>query len=326
MSQLQTSQTKSPTLSMTLKGLFKILRPYNSLLAGMATVIGIVIAIGFGSVGDYALETVLAALATAFIAAGGYVINDYFDLPIDLINQPHRPLPSQEVTPKQAYVFAMTLFGLGLVTSVILAVVEQSSLVAKLVTPLLALVGVVFLYTYGTHFKRVGGVGNLIVTLLVMIPFIFGGIIINQFEQSLYPIIVGFSLILGREIVKDVEDVEGDRQGSAQEGESISTLPMLIGVRPTVRLGQGLLLLLVILSPLAFVSDLPIYHSWGLLIAITIVDILALVATFNLRGTEEELISRATLSKRLLKSAMGIGALGLLLASVTPFSQLEGLL
>ena len=88
-------------------GYLKISRPFNSFLAGLATFIGILIAIGFNSIPEYYLEIVLAMLVTSCIAAGGYVINDYFDYEIDKINQPHRALPSGQITNKEAYIFSM---------------------------------------------------------------------------------------------------------------------------------------------------------------------------------------------------------------------------
>ena len=89
------------------KGLFKICRPFNSSLAGLATFVGILISIGLAQVPQYAPEMLLAAVVTALIAAGGYVINDYFDIEIDRINQPRRPIPSNQVTLTQAFIFAM---------------------------------------------------------------------------------------------------------------------------------------------------------------------------------------------------------------------------
>ncbi|MHA2364908.1 MAG: UbiA family prenyltransferase [Candidatus Hodarchaeales archaeon] len=309
--------------SVTLKGFFKILRPYNSLLAGLATVIGILISIGIDQVESYALEIFLAALATALIAAGGYVINDYYDYEIDQINQPKRPLPSEEVSLRQAKIFAFFLFSIGFIVTVLIIFVLKGSILSKLLTPFLGLFGILCLYSYAAYFKRVGGLGNLIIVLLVDIPFVYGGVITGHFVHSVYPIIVGSCLMLGREIIKDIEDIEGDRNGSSQ----ISTLPMVIGINKAVRLSQGILLFLIICSPIAFlVAEMSIFHSWGLFICVFTVDILTFVAISNLRGKESEIITKATFSKRLLKSSMAVGVIGLLIASLTPFSQLTGLI
>lgn len=301
------------------KGFFFILRPFNSSLAGLATFVGIMIAIGYESIPKYFIEISLAMIVTTCIAGGGYVINDYFDLAIDKINQPQRPLPSGLISPKEAYYYSIILFSLGFIFSILLAIVEKAELLTKIITPMLALTGIVCLYSYALFFKRVGGIGNLIVTFLVNIPLIYGGIIINQFEQSLYPILVASTLMLAREIVKDVEDVKGDEKSS----KKISTLPMIIGVNKAAWISKGLLILFLICSPAAFLmTDIAIYQSWGLLIAISIADILVITSLINLRGNEENLIKNATFSKKLLKSGLAIGVFGLILASFTPFSQL----
>lgn len=307
-----------------LKGLFTLSRPFNSTLAGLATIIGILISIGLkpivDDVGTYLPQIILAALVTALIAAGGYVINDYFDVEIDRINQPQRAIPSNQVTLKQAYYYALSLFFVGFLLSFVLAFMEQASFVTSLLTPFLALLGILCLYFYAYYFKRTAGIGNLIITILVCIPLLYGGTITNQYSQTVFPILMASTLMFGREVIKDCEDVKGDKEGSNVGSKSITTLPMVIGVKKTAYLGKGLLLLFLLFSPTAFLT--PIFQSWALLICISIADVLVLYSIINLRGNDEELMKRATKTKRLLKTTMAIGVLGLLLASLTPFSQI----
>lgn len=305
------------------KGLFTLSRPFNSTLAGLATVIGILISIGFDAINQYILEMVLAAIVTALIAAGGYVINDYFDVEIDRINQPQRAIPSNQVSLKQAYAYAMFLFLAGFVLSFFIAFLQHTDIILALFTPFLALLGIICLYMYAYYFKRTAGLGNLIITILVCIPLLYGGTITNNYHQTLYPILVASTLMLGREIIKDVEDVEGDLQGSSAGDKNITTLPMVFGVRKTAWLGKSILILFLVFSPIAFLPPyIKIFQSWALFLCITIADILVFISIVNLHGSEEELMTRATKSKRLLKTTLAFGILGLLLASVTPFSQL----
>ena len=271
----------------SIHGYFVIFRPVNSILASLATFIGILIAIGFNSLSLYLSEIVLAMFVTFCIAAGGYTINDYFDFEIDKINQPERALPIGLIRPEQAYIFAMGLFSLGLILSIVLAIIEKADNIAKIVTPFLALLGIFFLYSYGLYFKRIGGVGNVIVTALVLIPFIFGGIIVNNFITALYPSILTTTIMLGREIIKDVEDIEGDTLGAQSK-----TLPVILGVKNTTLLGHFFLILFLLFSPTAFfMSEVSIYHSWGLLVAVCIVDALILYILLTFRGSEKELRS-----------------------------------
>ena len=306
-----------------LKGLFTLSRPFNSTLAGLATIIGIIISIGFNEVGKYAIEMILAALVTSLIAAGGYVINDYFDAEIDKINQPQRAIPSNKVSMKQAYTYAIMLFLSGFVLSFLLAFFENSDFLTFLLTPSLALLGIICLYLYAYYFKRTAGVGNLIITLLVCIPLLYGGTITNHYHQTVYPILVASTLMFGREVIKDVEDVKGDKLGSSVDDKPITTLPMILGVKNTANLGKGILFLFLLFSPIAFLTpDIKIFQSWALLICIVIADVLVIYSIINLTGDEEELIRNATKSKRLLKSTIAVGVLGLLLASATPFTQI----
>lgn len=305
------------------KGLFNICRPFNSTLAGLATLIGILISIGLNDVPTYIIEMLIAAIVTSLIAAGGYVINDYYDSEIDRINQPQRPIPSNQVTETQAFVFAILLFLIGFFFSFVLAFTGKNNPSLAFVTPILALSGIICLYLYAYYFKRTPGIGNLIITILVCIPFLYGGAVTNQYNQSIYPILVASTLMLGREIIKDVEDVEGDKLGSSKDEKQITTLPMIFGIQKTALIGKSILVLFLIFSPVAFLmTDIKIYQSWALLICIGIVDIMVLYSILNLRGSDSELIKNATKSKRLLKSSIAVGVFGLLLASITPFSQL----
>ncbi len=306
-----------------IKGLFTLSRPFNSTLAGLATIIGILISVGFKEISPYILQTILAAIVTALIAAGGYVINDYFDIEIDRINQPQRAIPSNLVSLKQAYYYAMGLFLAGFLLSFVLAFMDHTDILASLLTPFLALLGIFCLYTYAYYFKRTAGVGNVIITILVCIPLLYGGTITNQYHQTVFPILVASTLMLGREIIKDVEDVEGDKEGSTVGDKNITTLPMVLGVQRTAWLGKSLLILFLVFSPIAFLPPkIEIFQSWALLLCIAIADVLVFISIINLRGNDHELMERATKSKRLLKSTIAIGILGLLLASLTPFSQL----
>lgn len=323
---LENNSTKNSSSDL-INGFFVICRPFNSFMAGLATFIGIIISIGIDEVHVYFFEMLLAALVTILIAAGGYVINDYFDVEIDKINQPQRPIPSNQVTPKQAYIFSIFLFLVGFLLSFLLDFIEQPSNSLSLLTPFLALLGILCLYFYAYYFKRTAGIGNLIITILVCIPLVYGGTINGQYAQTIYPILVASTLMLGREIVKDVEDVEGDKEGSTIDDKKITTLPMILGIKKTAMLGKAVLILFLIFSPIAFLTpDIKIYQSWGLFIAIAIVDVLVFYSIYNLRGTDKELIQNATKSKRMLKSAIAIGLLGLLIAPLTLFSQLSGFL
>ncbi|NMB78739.1 MAG: UbiA family prenyltransferase, partial [Methanomicrobiales archaeon] len=90
---------------MSSAGLIRITRPVNSFAAGIAAIVAYYIASGM------IIPEVLLLLAIVFlVTAAGNVINDYFDVEIDRVNRPDRPIPSGLVTLSAARAFAVILF------------------------------------------------------------------------------------------------------------------------------------------------------------------------------------------------------------------------
>ncbi len=171
------------------------------------------------------LEFLMVVLATVFIAAGGYVINDYFDRKTDLINRPGRVIVGRLI--KRRYAMAMHI--LFTVIGILLGI--WVSVRTDLMVNIVVFVGISgLLWFYSTSFKRQLFIGNLVIAMLVaFVPLI---ILLFEFplliEEYHYYILaaktnLGFmrSWLLGyagfaflitliREIVKDMEDFEGD--------------------------------------------------------------------------------------------------------------------
>src|SRR5665647_2950137 len=97
---------------MRLAGFFTITRPLNSLVAGLAAIVAYLI-----DTGTVIPQTLLLFAIVALITAAGNVINDFFDVRIDAINRPDRPIPSGAVTSAAARSFAVTLFLAGVLVS-----------------------------------------------------------------------------------------------------------------------------------------------------------------------------------------------------------------
>jgi geranylgeranylglycerol-phosphate geranylgeranyltransferase len=213
---------------------FEIIRPLNCLMAGIAVLVGVMVASG----NLFAAGTFLGFIV-AFIAAGaGFIINDYFDFDIDSINRPHRPLPSGKISLEWAHRLALLLFGAGILLSVS---INPLALIIAVFNSLL-------LYLYGRKIKKAGGIEkNLTVSYLVASPFLFGGAVALNITPTLYLVLLAGLANTSREIVKDIEDFEGDRLFA-------TTLPQKIGFDNSAKLAQGFMLAAVLLSPLPYIT------------------------------------------------------------------------
>ncbi|MFX0015144.1 MAG: geranylgeranylglycerol-phosphate geranylgeranyltransferase [Promethearchaeota archaeon] len=281
---------------MNIKGLFLISRPLNSFLSGFAVVIGAIAAVSAPLTSKQFLGIVVGYLATSLIAIGGYAINDVFDIEIDKINTPHRPLPAGLMTLEEAKAYAIILFIIGVIMPVVINI--QASIIAC--------VGGVLLYLYAAYFKRSGFLGNVMIGLLTAIPFIFGAFLTESFETMIFPTLFAFLIIVGREVIKDIEDVHGDQL------KDVQSIALKYGVKSARNFGFLILILLIIVTPIPII--LKYYKNPIFILIVLIIDLLILYSGYLLfNKTEEEIITNATAAKKILKGCITLGILGFLL-------------
>lgn len=175
-------------------------------------------------------EIFLITLSTVLVAAAGYVINDYFDIKIDLINKPDRVIIGRYLKRRVAITThqAFNILGCGL-----------GLLVNKWVF-LLSVLSVTLLWVYASYFKKRPFIGNFIVALLTGLSLIILAVYYPQ-NRSLVILyaLFAFGISLIREIIKDMEDVRGDASHGCQ------TLPILWGIRRTKVFLYGLIAIFV---------------------------------------------------------------------------------
>jgi len=172
--------------------------------------------VGAGSgISLFLVPVALAVLASFFFGSGGNVINDYFDLEGDRINHPERPLPSGEVTKQRAIQLATLLFAIAGVLSVVLGIISGFPVL------LIVIVAFILQMAYEKRFKQEKVIGNFVIGFQVALAFLFGGLVVKDTQATGLLAGLAFVAIVGREIVKDIEDVEGDT--------GKNTLPRLIG-------------------------------------------------------------------------------------------------
>ena len=216
----------------------EILRPGNAIMGAITIVL---IAIIDHSI---SIALLLAMLAVFFETAAGNVINDYFDYNIDLINKPERPLPSGRISRKTGRNYGYLLFILGTVCGFLI-----SYLTNNWIPFIIVLIADVILYLYAYKLKATPLIGNLTVGFMTGFGFVFGGFTINTpsiITTSIFLGFFAFVMTTARELVKDIEDMEGDKS------ENAKTLPILFGEKITAALATVLIIVDCVLCPLLY--------------------------------------------------------------------------
>lgn len=181
----------------------------------------------------------LLVLATLLIAAGGYVINDIFDQDTDAINKPNKILIGKTIKESVAYNLYVGLTITGVSIGFYL-----SNVIDKPNFAVLFILIAATLYFYATTLKQMLLIGNIIIALLLAISVLIIGVFdlfpvtYAENQRQMIPIFsllvdyafFAFLLHLIREITKDIEDIEGDKQ------QGMSTLPIFIGISKTTKL------------------------------------------------------------------------------------------
>jgi len=204
-------------------------------MIGFAVVIGEVIASQV-----VPADAAFFGFLTGFMLLGAsMVLNDYFDREIDSINAPGRPIPSNLVKPSQAVSFAIVLSSIGLLCAT----------VTGILTSAVAIFSMILTVAYNSRFKKMGLVGNSMVSANVAVPFVYGGLAVGN---ASWPLLIfstlAFLSCLGREIVKGIVDVMGDK------AKGVNSVAVVKGSSYAARQGASLFVTAVILSalPLAF--------------------------------------------------------------------------
>lgn len=196
-----------------------------------------------------ALHLGLLIFSTILIAAGGYVINDYFDVKIDAVNKPRRIFIDRTIKRRSAMLLHQLLSGAGILLGFYVAW-KAGNIRLGFIHPIVA----ALLWFYSTGYKRQLLIGNVIISLLTALVIL----IVALYEQHLFKpesaavnaaaytifilvffyFLFAFLISMMRELVKDMEDVEGDMRYGCK------TLPVVMGVGKSKWLVYGIALLM----------------------------------------------------------------------------------
>jgi geranylgeranylglycerol-phosphate geranylgeranyltransferase len=268
-------------------------RPFNVLITSSAVFIGALLTGSLAPLGDL----ILAMCSAALICAGGNALNDYFDIEIDRINKPGRPLPAGRIKPPQALAFGIICLVAGIILSIFINAIAL----------ILAAAASALLVSYNAYLKRKAGLaGNMVVSIAGALPIVYGGAAVNNLAATPFPAVFAFLFHLGREIIKDLEDKVGDALAKSR------SIPGFFSPGISYRIGFIPLCILFVITPLPYLLHL--YNIYYFIIVLPFVNLLLLISFFFFRNKlEPRSMNRLS---TLLKLGMVFGLLSLIVGTL----------
>lgn len=273
----------------------KLIRVINCTIAAAAVLIGAY----FTWTSTVYYAPVMSAIAAFLVCAAGNVVNDIVDIDIDLINQPNRVLPAGDISKSAAIRLAIAL--------TILAVIVALAINWQVLSAVMLAIALLALYNFKA--KKIPIFGNLIIALLGALTFITGGLAVDEsltfaLPGPIIPALFAFFFHLAREILKDVEDIEGDRR------VGIKTFPQVVGE------SRAMLAVLVLFFIMVVLTFIPVLAGWFgrayEILTIYIIDLpLLLLLIFVWGNPSRKMLRIGSLG---LKAGMLLGIVALLVA------------
>jgi len=274
----------------------KLIRYQNLLLIALMQLI---IRFGYLELIDIPLslwywQYILLIFSTVLIAAGGYVINDIFDQETDAENKPNKVIIGKTISETKAY----TIYASLTITGVACGFVLANSVSHPNFAVVFVLIATL-LYFYASTLKQIALVGNIVVALLLAFSVIIIGmfdIFPNTFDVNRKQMTLAFSILfdyakfafiinLVREIIKDIQDVKGDKI------QEMKTLPILIGIQKTKIIAFVLLLipsLYLLYYSYYYLFENNLFYGLGYILALVIAPILmCLIQIWNAKENKD---------------------------------------
>ncbi len=214
----------------------RLLRPINSVMMAGAVLIGAVTL----QKSVPPLSPLLLGFVTAFTLNGASMVtNDYWDRRVDAINEPTRPIPSGQVSTGEAIVYATLLITIGVAAAYL---TNEVCLIVAVMSLFISLF-------YNRWGKQRGLLGNFMVSACVAVPFVYGGLLYGGFDVPQQGLVLALSFAgmaflanTGREVIKGIADVEGDK------ARAVSTLAIRYGAQVAAVVGVGFFLCAIVFS------------------------------------------------------------------------------
>ena len=241
-------------------------RPGNVFLTAIAVIAGTFIAAGDNIV-DFQIEIMIAVISAMMLVGGGNALNDYNDRESDKENHPERPIPAGLVSAEDTLIFSRMLLAGGLLL-VLFGLANKLPFI-------IALIGTITLISYENNLKARGLSGNIAVGFMSGAVFLFAGMVVNDPGPTLWIFGLAVLATISREIIKDIQDLEGDSDRF--------TLPARIGITNSLILAGTIL---IIAWSLSFTA-IPQFDGVALnayVIGISAANVLMLIGFQNARN------------------------------------------
>ena len=213
----------------------------------------------------------LFAISILLITAYGYTINDLFDITADQINKPKKVFINKYISKNSAIYFSVLLGTMGFFLGLYISYNNNKTYLINYY-----LFSIVILYLYSFSLKKIAFLGNLVVSLLCGFPililyFLITGISLTELNEVInldFPIVAyslfAMSTTFIREIIKDIEDIDGDLKINAK------TLPIIIGRKRASKVAFFFtsLLLFFLIIVLQFLQNDYVFLCYGILFLI----------------------------------------------------------
>jgi len=256
---------------------------------------------------------ILLVLATVCIAAAGYIINDIYDVEVDTVNRPERVVVGQSISEKTANILFIVFNVIGVGIGFYL-----SNLIGKNGFFAIFVIISALLYVYASYLKQLLLIGNIVVSILVALSLIIVGLFdllpvitpenretqITFFKIILDYAIFAFVINLIREIVKDIEDVDGEYKAG------FNTLPIALGRNRAIKVVFALSVMLLFGVVFYIITFL---YSQLLVVAYFLVFILGPLIYLSIKSYSAETKKELRFISNLLKLIMLIGMFSLAL-------------
>jgi geranylgeranylglycerol-phosphate geranylgeranyltransferase len=268
-------------------------------MAAFSAAVGVFIAYNiissnYGSIAFPLTESLYVSVVVFLVTGAGNTINDYYDIEIDRINKPERPLPSGRIGKSKALYLSILLFTTGTLIAFFI----------NHICGIIALFNSLLLIYYAAKLKRTLLLGNLSVGYLTGSTFLFGGAVFYN-TGGIKAVFILFLLAtlatVAREIVKDIEDIQGDKQDGA------NTLAITIGSEKASFMASAIGFIAVIASLLPYLQSL---LNIRYLLIVFVADIVFFLAIYAILKNKNP-----TKSSKLFKIAMFVSLIAFLLGT-----------
>lgn len=216
-----------------IREILELTRFEHAIMLALAVFISMTIILG--EIPDFTLPIIFAYLVPVLSEMGSFALNDYFDVETDRINKKMGPIVRGSITKEFALILSIIAFA---ISTILAFFINDYAFAIVVVFNLLAI-------AYNWKLKDTPLIGNVFIGFTMAIPFVFGNYVVSN-ELTILTIILamlGFIAGFAREIIKSVEDVQGDVLGRGSK-----TIPSIIGIKKSIMIALAAYLLFIPLT------------------------------------------------------------------------------